>query len=160
MDTTPPATRSKKKRVHFAVGSSSPSVHPPHPKGQTSNLQSENTTRVSRRSKRLESKKAADDKESTASPRNPIGRSPVGRDEPSRDANPTGDSNEDYIVDKVIDHGYSDDGELRFQVRWYGYDASGDTWEPIEHLRRSQVMRYIRQAKLATRKEIDKARDG
>ena len=66
----------------------------------------------------------------------------------------------DFIVDRVVDHDYTVNGELIFRVRWYGYDSCEDTWEPIRHLRRSQVLTYLRRRRLAAPATIDEARDG
>lgn len=58
---------------------------------------------------------------------------------------PGGDGDEDeeiededdeiFIVEKILDHRIENDGELRFKVKWEGYDEPGDlTWEPEENL--------------------------
>lgn len=57
---------------------------------------------------------------------------------------------QEYILDHVVTHRYNGNGVLEYRSRWYGYDPSWDTWEPIEHLPRSKVVQYHRRAGTAT----------
>ncbi|VDN43360.1 unnamed protein product [Gongylonema pulchrum] len=38
-----------------------------------------------------------------------------------------------YVVEKIVDVGIFD-GIVKFKVRWKGYKADEDTWEPEENL--------------------------
>jgi hypothetical protein len=42
--------------------------------------------------------------------------------------------NNEFIVDKIIDHAFDEDGIPFWRVHWSGYDESEDTWEPLENL--------------------------
>lgn len=64
------------------------------------------------------------------------------------------------MVDHFVDHGHTEEGELVFRVRWLGYAQGDDTWEPIKHLARSQVLRYVRRKKLATPPTLREAQAG
>lgn len=73
-----------------------------------------------------------------------------------------------YVVDRVVAHGVCDDashpsaklGETIFRTRWYGFDSSQDTWEPITHLPRGKVLSYFRRKKLPVPENIGMAVDG
>ena len=58
-----------------------------------------------------------------------------------------------HIVDKQVD----DANVIRYRVRWYAKSPEEDTWEPITHLPRSQVMRYHRRYKLPLPDDLDDA---
>jgi hypothetical protein len=44
---------------------------------------------------------------------------------------------DEFIIDFIVTHRGSLDQrkQLHFLVRWFGYDASSDTWEPYANLR-------------------------
>ncbi len=42
----------------------------------------------------------------------------------------------------VVNHYVDRNGEMKYRVRWYGFSASQDTWEPEHHLPREFVQRY------------------
>ena len=54
---------------------------------------------------------------------------------PSRDLIPISNNDlfeaESYEVDKVVAHRNTDNGEFEYKVRWKGYSAAHDTWEPF-----------------------------
>ena len=67
---------------------------------------------------------------------------------PSAEAQEDGSTQEEEgvescVIDHIVNHGELD-GVLRFRVRWYGYSSKDDTWEPPEHVPRSQVIAYYR----------------
>ncbi|CDF33642.1 unnamed protein product [Chondrus crispus] len=70
----------------------------------------------------------------------------VALDPPASQPTPTGPKpsgeGKEHVLHKVIADGHTEDGELFLKVRWYGYNAEGDTWEPIQHLPRSHVLPY------------------
>lgn len=43
-------------------------------------------------------------------------------------------SNKEYEVSRIIDVHFKNNGKREFLVRWKGYSAKDDTWEPEEHL--------------------------
>ena len=60
---------------------------------------------------------------------------------------PTGEIetyDEDYVLDRLVDHGIDADGRYWYQARWFDFGPEGDTWEPIEHLPRSAILRLHR----------------
>ena len=67
---------------------------------------------------------------------------------------------QEFVVERIVAHHYADDGRLRFQVRWYGYNPKDDTVEPVHHLPRSVIIRYLRSKKLAVPECIKHAQSG
>ena len=60
-------------------------------------------------------------------------KTPLFYHRPKQISLPTG-LNEDFVVDKILGHRKAPRGNgVQFKVRWRGYDASGDTWEPASH---------------------------
>lgn len=66
---------------------------------------------------------------------------------------------QEYVIEKIIDHGY-EDGELMLKVRWYGYPLADATWEPIATLPTSLVTQYFQRKKLALPPQVDQAQSG
>lgn len=58
------------------------------------------------------------------------------------------DAAQEFVLDRVVDHGLDDDNVTKYRCRWYGYSSDQDTWEPIEHIPRSHVKRYYRRRRL------------
>ena len=54
----------------------------------------------------------------------------------------------EYVVDRIVSHRVADDGTLRLRVRWFGYDSSQDTWEPVVTLPPELVRRYVTRRRL------------
>ncbi|MEM9094861.1 MAG: chromo domain-containing protein [Pseudomonadota bacterium] len=84
---------------------------------------------------------------------------------------PKGNDNDDedeYVIDRIVSHGINEDnnhpsakpGETVYRVRWYGYSASDDTYEPIRHLPRNKVVSYYKRKRLALPTDIGKAQLG
>ena len=71
--------------------------------------------------------------------------------EPSRQA-----TEEEDVIDTIINH-RTENNEIRYRIRWYGRQPSEDTWEPIDNLPRSQVVRYYRRKKIELPADIDDA---
>ncbi|KAI9645105.1 hypothetical protein NHQ30_005839 [Ciborinia camelliae] len=46
---------------------------------------------------------------------------------------------DEFVVEKILKHAIDEEGVLRFQVKWEGYDKKSDlTWEPEENLETAQ----------------------
>lgn len=39
----------------------------------------------------------------------------------------------EYPVERIVAHRLTK-GHVQYRVRWYGFDATEDTWEPREHI--------------------------
>ena len=65
----------------------------------------------------------------------------------------------EYVIEKVIDHGYQDE-ELVLRVKWYGYDIKDATWEATEQLPRSAVVTYFRRKGIPLPQQAARARAG
>ena len=50
---------------------------------------------------------------------------------------------EEYAIEKIVDHKDKTQGR-RYRVRWYGYDAKDDTYEPATNIPTNFVTRYLR----------------
>jgi len=50
------------------------------------------------------------------------------------------DENDEYEVDAIIDERETD-GEKHYLVRWTGYSADDDTWEPLSHVADTEALR-------------------
>ena len=51
------------------------------------------------------------------------------------------DSQEEYVIEDIIDEIYNDAGEKRYRVRWEGYGETEDTYEPFENIGHTDVFR-------------------
>ena len=59
---------------------------------------------------------------------------------------------QEFTFDSIVDHrgDLSKKSALEFKVRWLGYDASDDTWEPWKSLRNSAALHlYLRDSGLS-----------
>ena len=45
------------------------------------------------------------------------------------------DGEQQYVVEKILDEMLDETGELQYNIRWEGYDSSGDTWEPFDNIK-------------------------
>ena len=78
------------------------------------------------------------------------------------------DDTEEFVIDSIVAHKvnksrrhrFAKHGENLYQVRWYGFNANDDTWEPVKHLPRSKVLTYFRQKGLEAPRNINDAIDG
>ncbi|PXF46693.1 hypothetical protein BWQ96_03519 [Gracilariopsis chorda] len=68
---------------------------------------------------------------------------------------------QEYVMEYIVDY-YTDDEDhrLRYRTRWYGYPPESDTWEPIENLPRSHILRYCNRYGLAIPEDINSAMVG
>ena len=75
---------------------------------------------------------------------------------------------EEFVIDRIISHEQNNDAEhphaaideTLYRVRWYGYQAADDTWEPITHLPRSKVISYHKRKRLAIPDDIQRSMTG
>ena len=51
------------------------------------------------------------------------------------------DELESYEVRKLLDHRYSEDGQLEYLISWKGYGPESDSWEPIEHINNTALIK-------------------
>jgi hypothetical protein len=56
----------------------------------------------------------------------------------------------EYVIDRLISHARDEnDREWIIRVRWAGFSAEEDTWEPVRNLPANMVRRYEKRKKLA-----------
>jgi transposase InsO family protein len=58
--------------------------------------------------------------------------------DPNKSINPLNIAAKDideYVVDHIVTHDFSNPKDKKWRVRWAGYEAEEDTWEPLEHLK-------------------------
>jgi Chromo (CHRromatin Organisation MOdifier) domain len=68
---------------------------------------------------------------------------PTSSTEARRPSSPDGASTQgEFVVEKLVDFGEAADGTRLYRVRWLGYEASADTWEPEEGLPATFIRRY------------------
>jgi Chromo (CHRromatin Organisation MOdifier) domain len=63
-----------------------------------------------------------------------------------RDINSNRESH--YIVDHVVSTHKDRQGHVWFRVRWEGYDADEETYEPEKHLTKEMTQSFYRKATL------------
>ncbi|KAK3073437.1 hypothetical protein LTR53_005015 [Teratosphaeriaceae sp. CCFEE 6253] len=45
------------------------------------------------------------------------------------------EAEDEYRVEKILSHDFEKDGTVKYEIKWFGYDADEDlTWEPLENL--------------------------
>jgi Integrase zinc binding domain/Chromo (CHRromatin Organisation MOdifier) domain len=52
-----------------------------------------------------------------------------------------GFSTDEFVFERITSMKKLNDGNLRYKVRWYGYDPEDDTWEPSAHLPAASLRR-------------------
>lgn len=52
-----------------------------------------------------------------------------------------------FDIEKVVADGVGSDGEILYQVRWKGFGATSDTWEPEENFLNKAVLNKYKKAK-------------
>jgi hypothetical protein len=64
------------------------------------------------------------------------------------------DDLQSYEVEKLVDHRYNDNGTLEYEVKWKGYPTSENTWEPINHINNTSLIKtYNRRQREAVLKQ-------
>ena len=54
----------------------------------------------------------------------------------------------EFVIDRVIAHRVGADGQRWLRIRWFGYDSSQDSWEPVVNIPPELVRRYVRRRRL------------
>ncbi len=75
---------------------------------------------------------------------------------------------QEYTIEKIVGHGANDDpghptaseNETMLKVRWAGYGAADDTFEPIHHVPRNAVVSYFRRKQLPLPNDLSRAQAG
>jgi hypothetical protein len=56
----------------------------------------------------------------------------------------------EHVIDRFLSHAKADDDSCwLIRVRWAGFDAEGDTWEPAEDVPEAMLRTYERRKNLA-----------
>jgi chromobox protein 1 len=56
-------------------------------------------------------------------------------DDSEVDEEDEGSEGEEYRVEKILKHDFTEDRVTLYQIKWLGYDKKSDlTWEPVENL--------------------------
>ncbi|CAH1155303.1 unnamed protein product [Phaedon cochleariae] len=66
---------------------------------------------------------------------------------------PAGETNEEYIVEKIIDSRINANGVKEYLLKWIGYNDEDNTWEPEENLDCPSLIKAYEAEKLAKEKE-------
>ena len=85
-----------------------------------------------------------------------------------KDSSEEEDDIAEYVIDRIVSHRRNEDaehptakfGETVYRVRWYGYDKSDDTFEPIRHLPRNKVVSYYKKIRKELPENINQAQLG
>lgn len=64
---------------------------------------------------------------------------------------------QEFVIDRIVRHVYTPVGEIRYQVRWYGYSPENNTIEPTAHPPRSMILSYQRRTPVALPPNLDDA---
>jgi Chromo (CHRromatin Organisation MOdifier) domain len=56
---------------------------------------------------------------------------------------------QEFVVERIISHGETKEGEYIVRVRWHGYAADADTWEPAADIPMRFMVRYAERKKIA-----------
>ena len=52
----------------------------------------------------------------------------------SGEKDPNSETEEEFIVEKIIDKYLGPDGKLKYLIKWKGYDSKDNSWEPIDNI--------------------------
>ena len=88
--------------------------------------------------------------------------------DPSLENTERSTEDQEYVIERVVSHGINEDpdhptasvGETTYQVRWYGLDRDGDTYEPIRHIPRNKIVSYYKRIKEPLPENLDQAQLG
>jgi Chromo (CHRromatin Organisation MOdifier) domain len=54
----------------------------------------------------------------------------------------------EYVIERIVGHRVTADGKILVRVRWFGYDPSQDTWEPVISIPVEIMRRYVKRRRL------------
>lgn len=60
---------------------------------------------------------------------------------------------EEYVVEKIINHRYTKKGKLEYYLKWKGFSDVDNTWEPAENLNCPELVEVYESEKLKKEKE-------
>ena len=55
----------------------------------------------------------------------------------------------EYVIERLVSHGRSPNGDVVIRVRWAGYSEADDTWKKIEDLPPNLVKAYAKRKKIS-----------
>lgn len=71
------------------------------------------------------------------------------------------DNDISYVIDHLVEQGWHHSRETRlYHTRWYISSPEEHTWEPMENLPRSHIVRYHPRRRMALPDSLDRARVG
>jgi hypothetical protein len=56
---------------------------------------------------------------------------------------------QEFVVERIISQGETKEGEYIVRLRWHGYAADADTWEPAADIPMHFMVRYAKRKKIA-----------
>lgn len=69
-------------------------------------------------------------------------------------------SSEEYGLEKLVNHGFVDDGGISFEVKGFEIPSEENTWEPVSHLPRYRIVRYCRRKRISLPVNLENAQVG
>lgn len=67
---------------------------------------------------------------------------PNEQDSSSNDLPTMVNDEQEFAVDRIVDHRDEQDGRRLYKVRWFGYDHNSDTFEPEQNIPTHFIIRY------------------
>lgn len=64
----------------------------------------------------------------------------------------THNSENEYLVEKILDHRKKDNGTIEYKIKWHGFSNEFDTWEPIENLNCPELLQEYEETLVKGRK--------
>jgi Chromo (CHRromatin Organisation MOdifier) domain len=61
----------------------------------------------------------------------------------------TMETDDEFVIERLISHGEAEDGKMLIRVRWAGYSNNDDTWEPAENIPHQLIRRYAKKKNVA-----------
>ena len=65
----------------------------------------------------------------------------------------------EYEVESIVSKRESDEGKVEYLVKWKGWNASDNTWEPVDNLQSSQELIDEFEGKTEDAEEMEEARE-
>ena len=54
----------------------------------------------------------------------------------------------EHVIDHIVSHRRDSKSIMQLRIRWFGFDKSEDTWEPIFHIPAELIRRYVKWKRL------------